>query len=129
RSLVLFSRLPGTHADPWHLSFPLTGTRLIHRHSRHPSTHPSPAPLRSPTPRATPGALCLCTVNSRKVDSPSRLSPRGQRNLTPWGYADVVIAGAEVNLGVDFGAVDASTRSPMRGSGYWFFLVTLLRLR
>ncbi|KAG6880569.1 hypothetical protein C0993_005743, partial [Termitomyces sp. T159_Od127] len=24
---------------------------------------PSPAPLRSPTPHATPGALCLCTVN------------------------------------------------------------------
>ncbi|KAG6863737.1 hypothetical protein C0993_010508, partial [Termitomyces sp. T159_Od127] len=42
----------------------------------------TPTLLRSPTPRAPPGALCLYTVNSCKVDSPSRLSPRGQRNLT-----------------------------------------------
>ncbi|KAG6865262.1 hypothetical protein C0993_008179, partial [Termitomyces sp. T159_Od127] len=85
RSLVLFFRTPGTCANPRHSSFPLPGTRP------HPPALPAllyapfPAPLRSPTPRATPGALCSCTVNCRKVDSPSRLSPRGQRNLTePW---------------------------------------------
>ncbi|KAG6867642.1 hypothetical protein C0993_000173, partial [Termitomyces sp. T159_Od127] len=61
---------------------PTPGTRLSPpRHSSHPPAlpallyAPSPAPLRSPTPRATPGALCSCTVNWHKVDSPSRLSP------------------------------------------------------
>ncbi|KAG6880757.1 hypothetical protein C0993_004651, partial [Termitomyces sp. T159_Od127] len=39
------------------------------QHSSHPPAlpallyAPSPALLRSPTPRATPSALCLCTVN------------------------------------------------------------------
>ncbi|KAG6874989.1 hypothetical protein C0993_011280, partial [Termitomyces sp. T159_Od127] len=59
---------------PQHSSHPPALLALFHA--------PSPALLRSHTPCATPSALCLCTVNSRKVDLPSRLSPRGQRNLT-----------------------------------------------
>ncbi|KAG6881012.1 hypothetical protein C0993_003229, partial [Termitomyces sp. T159_Od127] len=50
RSLVLFSRIPGTHAHLRHSSPSLPGTRLAHRHSRHPSTHPSPSRF---------GLLCL----------------------------------------------------------------------
>ncbi|KAG6880710.1 hypothetical protein C0993_005074, partial [Termitomyces sp. T159_Od127] len=40
---------------PRHLSHPPAPPALLYA--------PSPAPLRSPTPRATPGALCSCTVN------------------------------------------------------------------
>ncbi|KAG6882894.1 hypothetical protein C0993_008750, partial [Termitomyces sp. T159_Od127] len=59
---------------PRHLSYPPALPALLHA--------PPPAPLRSPMPHTPLGAPCLYAVNSRKVDSPSRLSPRGQRNLT-----------------------------------------------
>ncbi|KAG6898589.1 hypothetical protein C0993_005829, partial [Termitomyces sp. T159_Od127] len=86
RSLLALARLVLSH--PWDSRQAPALVLPPPRHLSHPPALPAPfhalfpAPLRSPTPCAAPGALCLYTVNSRKVDSPSRLSPRGQRNLT-----------------------------------------------
>ncbi|KAG6875025.1 hypothetical protein C0993_011187, partial [Termitomyces sp. T159_Od127] len=60
RSLVSFSRTPGTRANPRPSSFTLPGTHLTHRRYQHSSTH-HPPPRFGLLRLALLPVLCVCT--------------------------------------------------------------------